>query len=213
MEKLNDNINLLKRPGGFEITTSAVSFCQFKPGAKILDIGCGRGATVRFLKNNFQLDAVGTDIEKYEHTCSERIINAPADNLPFAMNSLDGIFMECSFSLMEDQELVLKESFRVLKKSGYLIMSDLYAKGLSMRLSGCASRISTREEITEILSQCGFEILQFEDYTHQLRSMWAQQIMDMGTEAFYQSLGTDSATLKCAKCGYFQLIAIKSEES
>ena len=37
------------RPGNFDITRSAAEAAGFKKGDKILDVGCGRGETMRFL--------------------------------------------------------------------------------------------------------------------------------------------------------------------
>lgn len=39
------------RPGGMFLTDRAVKICDFKNGDKILDVGCGMGATVEKLKN------------------------------------------------------------------------------------------------------------------------------------------------------------------
>ena len=49
------------RPGGFTLTDRAISFCSFSPQDRILDVGCGTGATVEHLINNYKLKATGVD--------------------------------------------------------------------------------------------------------------------------------------------------------
>ena len=45
------------RPGGFLLTKRAVSNCGFEKDQKILDVGCGMGATVKFLIDEYDLKA------------------------------------------------------------------------------------------------------------------------------------------------------------
>ena len=50
------------RPGNFDITKSAAEAAGFKKGDKILDVGCGRGETMRFLTDEYGLDCIGVDM-------------------------------------------------------------------------------------------------------------------------------------------------------
>lgn len=50
------------RPGGLSITKRAMELCKFEKGAKILDVGCGYGATVEYLQNNYDVEAMGIDL-------------------------------------------------------------------------------------------------------------------------------------------------------
>ena len=52
------------RPGGFTITDRALEFCSFKKGAKLLDVGCGLGATVRRGTDEYGLDVYGIEKDK-----------------------------------------------------------------------------------------------------------------------------------------------------
>ena len=49
------------RPGGETLTQKAVALSSLKPGARVLDLGCGTGATVRRLATEFGFHAVGMD--------------------------------------------------------------------------------------------------------------------------------------------------------
>ena len=201
----------LKRPGGFLITGRAFSICRFPAGARILDLGCGSGATVEYLINNYGFDAFGIDINPELELSSEIMLKASSGNIPFTDKSTDGILLECSFSLMENPAEVLRECFRVLKEKGKLIISDMYAQGEPAKLSGCLGRIDTKENIISFLEENLFNVVHFEDFTHYLKTMWGQMIFDKGVESFYCGLGVSPEVFKKVNCGYYLLIASKRE--
>lgn len=202
----------LKRPGGFLITERAISLCRFSTGAKLLDLGCGSGATVEYLINKYGFDVSGIDINLEQELSSEKLLKALSEEIPFPDRFADGIIMECSFSLMENQAEVLKECFRVLKENGSLIISDMYARDEPAKFSGCLGNIETKENIVSLLEKSLFNIEHFEDFSHHLHTMWGQMIFDKGAESFYCDLGMSQEVLKKVKCGYFLLIASKRED-
>jgi ubiquinone/menaquinone biosynthesis C-methylase UbiE len=200
---------LVNRPGGLEITGRALEFCAFPPGARILDIGCGSGVTVEYLRHAMNLDAIGIDI----YVDSERenhLKTASGEAVPYESLSFDGVLMECSFSLMENQADVLREIRRVLKPAGYLVISDLFAHQEPAELSGCLGRIDRKETIISSIENMGFQIMLFEDFTDSLRSLWGQMILEKGAEAFYCELGVNPEVFRRIRCGYFLMAAQKS---
>lgn len=122
------------RPGEFTLTDEAVKLCGFKKGAKLLDIGCGKGQTVEHLNNN-GFDACGIDL-------SPDLIKAGKQRNPkldiregdgefldmFSSFTFDGVLMECTLSLINMQTEALHEAWCVLKKGGKLIITDLFTK-------------------------------------------------------------------------------------
>ena len=195
------------RPGGMIITERALSFCKFPAGAKILDIGCGSGSTVTYLRESHNLDAVGIDIEVYgKHSY---VIKAHAEQLPFPDASMDGVLMECSLSLMSNQPLVLNQCTRVLNSSGKLIVSDMYARGEAAKPDGRLGRIDKAETLVALIEASGYKVEFFEDFTHHLKTMWGQRIMNEGAQSFYCSLGVTPERLKSIKCGYCLIVASK----
>jgi ubiquinone/menaquinone biosynthesis C-methylase UbiE len=212
VEAMNIPQKELKRPGGFLITERAISICRFPTGAKILDLGCGSGATVEYLINNYGFDVSGIDIKLEQELASKNLIKASSGDIPFPDMSAEGIIMECSFSLMESQAEVLRECFRVLKKEGKLIISDMYAKGEPAELSGSLGRIETKGNIISLLEENLLEVEHFEDFSHHLQSMWGQMIFNKGAESFYCSLGVSPEVFKKVNCGYYLLIASKREK-
>lgn len=208
---MNSRPEGLKRPGGFLITERAITICGFQKGARIIDIGCGSGASCKYLTDNYGLDVSGIDRDLATELSSAKMIRASSEQIPFCDNYADGIFMECSFSLMENQAAVLSECSCALKEKGKLIISDMYAHGEAAQFSGCLGKIETRENIISLLEDNFFSIEHFEDFTHLLKTMWGQMILDKGAESFYCGLGVNPEIFKRVKCGYYLLIASKSE--
>jgi len=122
------------RPGGYLLTDLAVKNCRFLAGDKILDVGCGYGTTVKRLRSLYQLEAYGIDPSKKLLTSGLEaypdlpLAQGTGEDIPFEDCSMDGIFAECSLSLMTDIEGALQEMHRVLKPSGQLIIHDVYAR-------------------------------------------------------------------------------------
>jgi len=201
----------MNRPGGFIITDRALALCNFRPWAKVLDLGCGSGVTVDYLEKKHSIDAFGIDTDASVLPKQQQFALAHAEDIPFPIASIDGVLMECSFSMMEDQQLVLSECYRVLNPGGKLIISDMYSHGEPARLKGCLGRIDRRETITQTIESAGFIPQHFEDFSSHLKAFWGQMIFEKGAKSFYCDLGTVPETLKGIKCGYYLLVAEKTK--
>jgi len=207
--EINTKSGPVFRPGNFEITDKAVSFCSFRSGAKILDIGCGSGATVQYLTENYSFDVFGID-KHYKFTGEQiNLAAASGEEIPFKDEYFDGITMECSFTVMENQASVLNECRRVLKPDGYLMISGIYARREAAQFTGCIGLIEKKETLAQKIENNGFMLKQFEDFTHMLQTYWGQLILNHGAKNFYCSLGINPEVLKKVKCGYFLIIAQK----
>jgi ubiquinone/menaquinone biosynthesis C-methylase UbiE len=202
---------ITNRPGGFLITDRALSFCSFKAGAKILDLGCGCGATVDYMIQTYGFNAYGLDKNPELTYNPNNLIKSTAEEISFPEASMDGVLMECSFSVMDNQAAVLKESRRVLKADGRLIISDMYAHGDPAQLDGCLGGIETKENLISLLESNGFRLELFEDFSHQLKTMWGQMIFKEGAKSFYSNLGADTETMRRIKCGYCLIIGRKKD--
>lgn len=206
---------LSPHPGGLGLTKKMAAFCHFSEGGKVLDVGCGAGQTVRFLRETCQLDAVGID-PALANTREQADPNLPiwrgtADALPFEKESLDGILCECSFSLFDRPESVLAGFAGALKPGGLLLISDVYARGRPAEISGFTKYLHTKESLCRWITGQGLELLLFEDQSQALKSLVLQMMMDMKDgESFYESIGAGFAEMKAAQCGYYWLAARKS---
>lgn len=207
------------RPGGYAITERALAFCGFGEVARLADIGCGSGATVRYIRQHYGMDIYGVEKDpdaraKAGDLLKEGYILAgDAEKLPFGNNEMDGLLFECSLSKMKEPALVLSECVRVLKSDGYLIISDLYARGEPAELEGLLGRIASREMLVKLLEDNGFGLQLFEDHTCSLQELWGQIVFEHGADALCKNLGTDRAGLKRIKCGYCLIVAQKGRKS
>lgn len=201
------------RPGGYAITERALDFCGFEKTARLADIGCGTGATVRYIRQHYGMDIYGVEKDPDALANADdlrkegRILAGDAEKLPFESNEMDGLLFECSFSKMKEPALVLSECVRVLKSGGYLIVSDLYARGEPAELEGLLGRVASREMLAKLLKDNGFELQLFEDHSCSLQELWGQIIFEYGADALCKNLGTDRAGLKRIKCGYCLIVA------
>jgi ubiquinone/menaquinone biosynthesis C-methylase UbiE len=201
--------NSMDRPGGFVLTDRALVQCGFPTGARILDVGCGSGATVRRLVHDFGLVAHGIDKVPHATWDHNNFACARGEHLPFRNGAMAGVILECSLSVMDDPDLVLRECCRLLERGGHLAISDLYARGEEACLTGCLGRIDRRETISSRLANQGFEMKSFEDFSHPLLTLWGQRIFDKGLTDFCAEMGADKEKLKAMNCGYFLSVARK----
>ncbi|MDZ7586317.1 MAG: class I SAM-dependent methyltransferase, partial [Patescibacteria group bacterium] len=92
---------------------------------KILDIGCGDGVLLSLIKN---ATLYGIDLDKdglgYAATnVKAKFIQAPADELPFKPNFFDVVLATEIIEHLDQPEKLIQEAKRVLKPSGYLILT------------------------------------------------------------------------------------------
>jgi arsenite methyltransferase len=125
---------LTLRPGGTDLTDRALSCCGFGVGARLLDVGCGTGASVEHLQGTYGLAVAGIDpsltliAEGLARNPALPLAEGSAEALPVADGELDGILCECVLSLVDDLRQVLQEFRRALRVGGFLILSDLFLK-------------------------------------------------------------------------------------
>jgi arsenite methyltransferase len=183
------------RPGGLCLTRRALDFCAFTPGSRVLDIGCGSGATVRLMIEEYGLDASGIDpspvmISLGVSGCPSLPIS-PGDAMvpPRRDAELDGAIMECALSITRDPSKVLREIHRILRPGGRLILTDMYlldettGPGCSESAAAvlCLKNASSRPAIEQMLATAGLRMLLWEDHLPHLKQLGAEIIMKFGS--------------------------------
>lgn len=179
---LRDAAGNTLRPGGFILTNRAVTLTGLPVNARVLDVGCGLGATVNHLRTQHDFKACGIDYSPRQ--LSEALPNLPltradGSHLPFANSSFDAIFCECVLSLLPDKEQTVSEFKRVLKDNGKLIISDLYQRGnkqIQCLNGSCAGSPLYLGRIEQILKQQGMHIVTIEDYSRLLVELAAKLV-------------------------------------
>ena len=144
-----------RHPGGEEQTLHLLKSIELKKGMKALDLGAGEGETVRIMKA-FGLNVQGVDFAPR----SSEVQRGDFLNLQYAADSMDLCISQCAFFVSRDQKNALSECWRVLKKGGFLLLSDLDTGNL-----------------LEMAEQTGFTILRQEDQTllwleYYLEAIW-----------------------------------------
>ncbi|MEG6616169.1 class I SAM-dependent methyltransferase [Peptococcaceae bacterium 1198_IL3148] len=219
------------RPGGFTLTDRAMTICAFPAGAKLLDVGCGNGATVERLINQYHLQVVGIDPSPVMLASGKKrnanlpIFEGTGECLNFNDSEMDGVIAECTLSLMSDLQLCLKQVHRVLKPQGKLIVSDIYIRSEDISVhwhddaSTCLSGAKQRSAWLKLMTDAGFKIELWQDHTQLLKELMVHLIFTHGSmnEFWCQMLGGCQRaqkiqnTLQQVKLGYFLLIATKEE--
>ncbi|XER11914.1 2-methoxy-6-polyprenyl-1,4-benzoquinol methylase, mitochondrial [Sporomusa aerivorans] len=197
---------LHQHPGELALTRRLIELCSFVPGAKVLDVGCGTGATMRYIHSVCRLETIGIDssAERLNEArmCSPGLtfIQASGESLPFAPAMFDGVLAECSLSVMQDVGLALQEISRVLVPGGKMAITDLYLAD-----SDSSAGYLNKKQQQTILRELGFTSLVWEDQSAFLREFVARYIMEHGSmEELWQCVVTSGK-----KIGYFLLVAEK----
>jgi len=224
------------RPGGFKLTDQAVNFCALSEKTRVLDLGCGMGATVSYLYKNQAINVVGIDPSKKLLNIAKAknpfatFISGSGDALPFEKESFECVLSECTLSLMNDLHVSLSEVYRVLEKGGWFVINDVYAKNPetlkemdNFAITSCMRGMHDLPALQEALETMGFEIMLLEDCSHLLKELMVKIIFSHGSMGvFWSKTIEDEAPQTCChfeqnikqcKPGYFILIAKKGKNN
>lgn len=121
-------------PGGLATTRRLLAEARLPPGARILDAGCGIGASGRLAALEFGLsvdacDVSGAALERAATLARDagadiRFTDASVLSLPYADGTFAGVIAECVLSTTS-KERGLNELRRVTRHGGSLLLSDV----------------------------------------------------------------------------------------
>ena len=173
-------------PGGKNIIGDAFKIAQLKNGCDVLDVGCGDGTTLSFLKEEFEINPVGIDkSEKLIEQGKEKFKDidlqvGEADYLEFSSFSFDAVIMECTLSVIEMQTEAIHEAYCLLRPGGKLIITDLF---------GTEEGTLNKESIIEDCEEIGFSVFQTQDRTDDLVTFTAEKILEHGSlKEYFESI-------------------------
>jgi ubiquinone/menaquinone biosynthesis C-methylase UbiE len=216
------------RPGGLTLLKRALELFPLPPGARVLDVGCGTGASTAYLRQRHQLRAAGVDFsakllsEGSAVVPGLPLIRGKAENLPCRPAFFSGLLCECVLSLVADYQATLREFHRALQPGGTLIVSDLYRRAAAkegepqLPAHCCVARARSQAAIRHELAAACFELLLWEDHSPLLGNLAARLVFTHGSlKSFWQKLFGESAgqsvnkAIETARPGYFLLVARK----
>lgn len=145
----------------------------------ILEVGCGLGATMKYLIRKYELIYTGIDINEKQvnflrneimsHYCHKRIVVHALSALQITKNigNFDIVMSEDSFSHIPDRFKLLKNIHEVLNVNGVLVFSDLVKnkeiseKELSQQQKAwCLWNLESKESYLNLIKESGFEVLE-----------------------------------------------------
>ncbi|MBI5485421.1 MAG: class I SAM-dependent methyltransferase [Deltaproteobacteria bacterium] len=215
--KLREVSGDLLRPGGLALTGYLFDLADFRAGSRILDAGCGTGATLRYIADTRRLQTVGVDSSMQMLTEARSSLSEPAlvcasiEGMPFGAAGFDGIICECVLS-QTDASRTLAEFQRLLRVNGLLLLSDLYlmttgaAAGTSGE-TGCLP--ASREQLETLLEDAGFRVEHWEDRSADLRRLAVQLILSPERQDDDGLLHAEEIGIHSRDIGYCLLTARK----
>jgi glyoxylase-like metal-dependent hydrolase (beta-lactamase superfamily II)/ubiquinone/menaquinone biosynthesis C-methylase UbiE len=164
------------RQASKELVEQLLAFIPIKSGT-ILDVGCGKGATTRYLQRYFEPGNItGINIsEKQIRRCRLnaprcRFIRMDATQLTFKDNSFDNVISVEAAQHFNPKQDFIERAWRVLKPGGHLVVSDI----LSTRwweeknpLLNADNYVRSLEEYRGRYVSAGFEQVKVIDATYE----------------------------------------------
>lgn len=211
------------RPGGLALTQRALECCALTSNARMLDVGCGAGNTVQYLRDQ-GFSAYGVDLSSVllragrQHAAALPVFQADATSLPLPTGEMDAVLAECSLSAFAQADTALKEFHRLLRQNGVLILTDLYARNpselpalQSLLPSSCLARSFIQRDLLTCVTDTGFDLMRWEDHSEVIKALSAQSNAAMMMGAPEDKIDPMEAFLLIAKArpGYFLCIAKK----
>jgi arsenite methyltransferase len=147
------------------------------PGEVCVDLGSGRGTDVIRLSETvgangfvYGIDISDGMIKKAANTAKQlgvtnvHFIQSPLEKIELKDNIADLVISNCTINHADDKQTVWNEIFRVLKKGGRFVVSDIYSidpvpgkfRNDPVAIAECWAGSVTRNEYLEQLIKAGF---------------------------------------------------------
>jgi arsenite methyltransferase len=156
----------------------AINYAQAKPGEVCVDLGSGKGTDVLRLSDEVGEKGFVYGIDISEGMLEKARMNAQKfgiKNVEFLNSTLESITLDnqiadlvisnCTINHSADKQKVWNEIFRILKRGGRFVVSDIYAvneipseyKNDPVAVSECWAGSVTRQEYMSALTKAGFD--------------------------------------------------------
>lgn len=163
---------------------TAVLYAHAQPGEVCVDLGSGRGTDVIRMAQEVGEHgrAIGIDIsegmlvkarknaEKLGIT-NVAFVQSELEQLPIPNNSVDLLISNCTINHAHDKQKVWNEIYRILKKGGRFVVSDIYSiqevpeqyRTDPQAVAECWAGAVTKEVYMSQLSEAGFSNIQIHE--------------------------------------------------
>ena len=218
------------RPGGLGLTDRMMELSGLPPGSRVLDMGCGLGASARHLRGKRRMHVTALDLCREDLLRARRrddhvpYIQADMNHPPLRPGLFDALLCECVLSLSPDPTLTLMQWAGLIKPEGRLLITDLYLRTRKSfwqsplqpvgrpRLDSprdCLQGAMTEGRLRDELSHAGFRVDVFEDHSRLLAELTSKLIFagpDLGGVSGAWRPGPDCSG---TRPGYCMILATK----
>lgn len=162
-------------PGGRALTERALDLVAAAPGDRLVDLGCGPGATAAVAAARghrvVALDRSVAAVVEARSASGGGALAADGERLPLRSGSVDGAVAECVISALPDKEAAVREVARVLRPGGSFVMADVAREGpLPEELDtfvawlACAGGALSFDGYADLLERAGLEVMLVEGH-------------------------------------------------
>jgi arsenite methyltransferase len=175
-------------PGGERLTLRLARLAGVVPGARVVDVACGSGASALLLARELGCVTVGVDLGARAIEQARRatppgarasFLLGDAEALPLPDAGFDVALSECSLCTFPDKPRAIAEMARVVRPGGTIAIADVTADldALPTALRSAAARVAcvadahSADEYAALLRDAGCEPLAIEPHDAELRAM------------------------------------------
>jgi len=224
-------------PGNLTLTKHCLELSQIPGRARILDIGCGCGQTVQFLRDvKFKSFGIDANLEKLKSIIIDENVYSMANwfFIPTCSNCFEAVFAECTFSMINALDIHLSEIYRVLRSNGKLVFHGLYSRNDDLNSwlknigDDCSLKhIRNQQQLVTEVQKAGFKLQFWEDQSQVLKNKekylnnlcWNPSLFGVPNKInLVNQNGSEMdifdyfLTISKIKLGYYIAIAIKNDE-
>ncbi|MBG0771623.1 MAG: methyltransferase domain-containing protein [Anaerolineaceae bacterium] len=200
---------------------------ELKPGSRVLEVGCGTGAVMGAITEDFDFNLTGVDIDRpslyFAQSDNPKYQFSQADGhrLPFADDSFDAVYCHYLLLWVADPVQVLAEMKRVTRPGGAVIALaepdyagridyppplDELGRLQNESLTKQGAEIEMGSRLTALFNQTGLTNI----YTNTLENDWGQEA-ELDESLEWQVLRSDlQESLSDADLAQFELYEIDS---
>jgi hypothetical protein len=178
-------------PGGATLTRRLAEALGLRPGERVADIACGRGATARLLASEYDVavdgvDVSGINVDRGRDVVAQaglaervRFHHGDAEDLPLPTNTFDALVCECALCSFPDKRAAAQQFARILRSGGLAGITDITVtdSGLPAELTtltawvACIADARSVTDYSAILAGAGLRMRMIETHDDSLLRM------------------------------------------